>query len=89
MSGACCLLPALTLGFFMRRFAIVLLAVSAGPAFAQEAATPPSAPAPAAPAPADQEKICVDQNPAASTRVHSQRVCRTLEEWNKRGGIPK
>ena len=87
LSGACCLLPALTLGVFMRRFAIALLAISAGTAFAQEAATPPTAPAPATPA--AQEKICVDQNPAASTRVHSQRVCRTLEEWNKRGGIPK
>lgn len=73
----------------MRRFIMSVLAVAAlsGPAFAQDAATPP-APV-TAPAPDASEKICVDQNPTASTRVNSQRLCRTRAEWEKRGGVPR
>ena len=51
---------------------------------------PPAEPSAGAAAPTDDKQlICVGQDPAASTRVHARRVCRTLEEWNKRGGVPK
>lgn len=76
----------------MRSFAVAMLAlcVLTGGALAQTETPPPAPPADAAAAPQpDKQLICTDQNPAASTRVHSQRVCRTREEWEKRGGVPK
>lgn len=75
----------------MRALTIAVLGFSivCGAAMAQTPApsTPPADPAP--PPPDNKELICVGQDPAASTRVHARRVCRTLEEWNKRGGVPK
>lgn len=64
----------------MRLVAISILAISvlSGAALAQSQ-TPAPPDSPATPMP-DKEVVCVDQNPAASTRVHAQRVCRTREE---------
>jgi hypothetical protein len=71
----------------MRTLAAAIFAASvlSGAALAQN--QPPPTDAPATPSPKDV--ICVEQNPAASTRVHPQRLCRTREEWEKRGGVPK
>jgi hypothetical protein len=75
-------------GGFMRWFSCCVFAVCvlSGAAMAQSQIPPADAPAP----PKEKEAlICVDQNPTASTRVNSQRICRTREEWEKRGGVPK
>jgi hypothetical protein len=70
--------------------AAVGFSILSGAALAQPApSSPPPAKTPAAPVPDANAKICVDQNPTASTRVNSQRVCRTRAEWEKRGGVPK
>jgi hypothetical protein len=63
----------------MRLVAISVLAISilSGAALAQSQTAPTDPPATPV---SDKEVICVDQNPAASTRVHAQRVCRTREE---------
>jgi len=72
----------------MRLLSCLIFSVSVlcMPVMAQTQAADPAAP----PSKDDKkEMICVDRNPTANTRVNSQRVCRTREEWEKRGGIPK
>ncbi|MES2471473.1 MAG: hypothetical protein V4601_01400 [Pseudomonadota bacterium] len=70
--------------------AVLGFSVLSGAALAQSPTPPPAPPAEAAAAlPDANEKICIDQNPTASTRVNSQRICRTRAEWEKRGGVPK
>lgn len=73
--------------------AVLGLCVLSSAAVAQTPPPPPPAPpadaATSTPPADDKAMICVGQDPAASTRVHARRVCRTLEEWNKRGGVPK
>lgn len=71
------------LGFSL--LSLAALAQTPAPSATPSAKTPAAVPAPAD----DKQLICVGQDPAASTRVHARRVCRTLEEWNKRGGVPK
>jgi hypothetical protein len=70
-----------------------VVCVLSGAAMAQSQTPPADAPATTSQDAAKDSDakalICIDQNPTASTRVNSQRICRTREEWEKRGGVPK